>query len=369
MAVSDPYATLGVSRSASAADIKAAYRKLARQYHPDVNPNDPEAEEKFKEVSSAYAILSDEEKRARFDRTGSIDEQPDLQDFFAGGGFADIFDAFFGGGRGPQSGPRTDFDGEDLQAELKVSLAEVLTGGERQVTYRRMVRCQTCEGTGAAPGTRPEICDVCQGAGQVRRVRQTVLGMVQTATPCGACRGTGQRIAQLCPTCDGEKRVEEEAEISVNVPPGVEQGNHLRISAAGSDGIGRGRPGDLYLLVSEERNSRFEREGDTLHYQLPLGIAQATLGAKVTIETLDSEQILEVKAGTQPGDTIRLRHHGLPRLRGTGRGDLVVHCDVRIPKSLTAAQEKLMREYAELEGELVHDESGFLGGLFGKKKR
>lgn len=368
----DPYEVLGVSRDASQDDVKSAFRKLARQYHPDVNPGKPEAEEKFKEVNAAYSILSDPEKRARFDRTGSAEDIP--TDPFAGGmrmDFGDLFDAFFGGGGSggrSRSGGR---DGDDLQVEARITYREVLEGSEHRLSYRRFGRCDGCGGSGAAEGTSPERCGTCRGSGSVNRVQNTFIGQIRTSSPCPTCKATGQVIAHKCTVCSGRgvKLVEEDR--TVQIPPGIESGTRIRVQGAGHDGVGGGSTGDLYVLVLVQQHPRFERDGTHVHARLDLTFAQAAMGDEIEFEGLEGPVPVRIEPGIQPGEEIRVRGQGLPRLHGGNRGELVLHTTIVVPKKLSEAQAKLLREFAELSGERVpkQGDGGFLGGLFrGKRK-
>ena len=368
----DPYDVLGVSRDASQDDIKSAFRKLARQYHPDVNPGKPEAEEKFKEVNSAYAVLSDPEKRARFDRTGSADEVP--TDPFAGGmrmDFGDLFDAFFGGGVSGTRSRAGGRDGEDLQVEAHITYREVLEGSEHRLTYRRFARCGECGGSGAAPGTSPDRCPTCHGSGSVNRVQNTFIGQIRTSSPCPTCKATGEVIASKCSGCAGRGLRLTEEDRTVNIPPGIESGTSIRVQDYGHDGTGAGSPGDLYVLVLVKEDSRFERENTHLHARLELTFAQAALGDEIEFTGLEGPVPVRIEPGTQPGQQVRVRGQGLPKLHGGNRGDLVLHTTIKVPKKLGQAQAKLLREFAELSGEPVPkpEDVGFLGSLFrGKRK-
>jgi len=374
MAVTDPYSVLGVARSASPEEIKSAYRKLARKHHPDVNPGDAAAEEKFKEVSEAYQILSDPDRKARFDQYGVTDEQPTGQggDFFGGGNVSDIFEAFFGGmggsgGRARRAGVR---DGDDVRAEAFITLTDVLTGTDKPVTYRPAVRCRTCGAIGAKPGTSPKKCGTCGGSGQVTRVQQTFIGSMRTTTACPTCQGQGETVEEPCSACRGRRLEVVEETVSVTVPTGVESGMTLRVHGKGSEGLGGGTSGDLYVVISVHEDDRFIREGTTLYHQTALTFAQATLGDSIEIDSLDGLLEVEIPAGTQPGEQFRLRAHGLPRLQGSARGDLIVQVTIRVPKKVSETQAKLLREFAELgdEPQPKGDEGGFFGKLFKGKK-
>lgn len=359
-----------MGRDASPEDIKSAFRRLARQHHPDVNQEDPKAEETFKEIGQAYSVLSDPEKKARYDQFGTVDEQ--AGGFAQTGNFSDLFDMFFGGGfQGGNVDPRH-ADGDDVRAEVEVNLAEVVTGVEKEIRYRRYVRCTSCSGTGSAGGTQPERCSRCGGTGQVSQVRETFLGTIRTSVTCSQCRGAGSTIKDPCQTCRGQGLVVAEATGSVQIPPGVRHGSTLHLPGRGSEATGYGRPGDLYVVISVREDSRFERQNQDLHARLELTFAQASLGDEIVIEGVDDEFDLNVPAGTQPGTVLSLRGAGLPPLHGGRRGDLHLHTTVRIPDRVTEAQAELIRDLAELSGERIpqpsETSSGILGGLFKKKK-
>ncbi len=376
MAGSDPYAILGVARDATPDQIKSAYRKLARQYHPDVNPNDPSAEEKFKEVSTAYAILSDPEKKARYDQYGVTDDQAgpsgNAGDFFGGaGGFGDLFEAFFGGAGGQQSRRAgTIRDGDDIRAEAVVSLREVLDGAEKKVSYRRSVVCDTCGGMGTADRSTPPRCNECNGRGVVTAVKQTFIGSIRTQTACPKCRGEGFTVPNPCGSCHGQGVVPKTEELFVSVPIGVESGQTLRVSGRGSEGIRGGTPGDLYVILHVADDARFEREGRNLATQAEISFAQAALGDTIVIDGLAGQLEINIEPGTQPGDTFRIKGEGIPRLGGGSRGDLFVQLNLVVPKKISEAEAALLREFAELRGETVPKGAG-KGGFFEKifKKR
>jgi molecular chaperone DnaJ len=371
MSVKDPYAVLGVSRDASQDEIRSAYRKLARQYHPDVNPDNPDAEEKFKEASQAYAVLSDEEKRARYDRTGSMEEVP-MGDFFQQTDFSDLFEAFMGGfGVSSRASRSAGRNGEDVRADVTVSLMDVLTGVEKPVQYRKLARCSNCEGSGAAPGTQPEVCRTCGGQGMVTRIQDTFIGSIRTSTTCPACGGAGKTIAEPCPKCKGRALEVADASVAVAVPAGIEDGMTLRVSGRGSDGVGAGVPGDLYVVVHVEEDARFERRGPDLATTLELTYPQLALGDKVRVPGLTGDLEAVVKAGTQPGHEVRFRGEGVPRLHGGARGSLIAQVVLRVPNKPSPEEVELLRKYAELTGGPVPsgEEPGILGTLFGKKKK
>jgi molecular chaperone DnaJ len=365
----DPYEVLGVSRDAQADEIKSAYRRLARQHHPDVNPNDPNAEEKFKEIGEAYAILSDPERRARFDRFGT-DEAPQA-DFFAGNaGFGDLFDMFFGAtGAGPRSRGR---DGADLRLNQELTLQEVITGVKREVEIQRAVACDACGGNGTADGRPPATCPTCQGQGMVSQIRNTFVGQVRTAVTCPTCQGAGTSVSDPCKVCRGRKVTVKTEKITLEIPPGVETGATMQLNNQGNEGVDGGRPGDLYVVLSVQEDGRFERDGQTLYSRVPVTFAQASLGDTVAVPGVDADYELEVPAGTQPGARLRIKHGGLPPLHGGRRGDLIAVIQLSVPTKLNPTQVDLIKRLAEASGEAVpkgeSHHGGVLGGLFGKKK-
>lgn len=370
MANRDPYEVLGVSRSASQDEIKSAYRRLARRFHPDVNPNDSEAEEKFKEVGAAYAVLSDPDKRARFDQYGTTDDVPS-DPFFGGGGITDLFDMFFGGAAQQGARRRQGRDGDDVRADVMLSLKDVLTGISQEVEVERMTQCTSCSGTGVEGGKQPETCTSCRGQGVVSAVRNTFIGQVRTQTTCPTCQGQGTIVKDPCKACRGAGLVREKSHVTINVPAGVESGATMHIPGQGSDGVGLGRPGDLYVVLHVSDDQRFERRGTTLFTTLDLSFAQAALGDRIDISGVDDKVELTVPAGIQPGAQITARGAGLPPLHGGKRGDMVVQVNVKIPQKLSEAEVKLIKELAELRGERIpvsEDKGGILGGLFGKRK-
>lgn len=366
----DLYEILGVSRTASADEMKSAYRKLARQYHPDVNPNNPEAEEKFKEVSQAYAVLSDPEKRAQYDRFGVTEDMPQDPFFAGGGGFGDLFDMFFGGGGATRGRRSARQDGGDLEVRIDLDLNDVITGTERDLTFQRMVGCKECDGTGVEGGGKPETCSQCGGAGVVTRLQNTFLGQVRTQTTCGRCNGTGEIISSPCKSCRGRKQVPYSASVRVKIPPGVESGAMVHMPGEGHEGIAGGRPGDLYVGLNVREDDRFEREGLHLHTDLELTFAQAALGDRVEIEAVDGRHPLDIPPGTQPGDVLAVRGAGLPPLHGGKRGDLYLHATIDVPQRLNDAQRKAILELAEAGGERIPsgDQGGGLLGLFKRKR-
>lgn len=363
----DYYELLDVERDATAADIKKAYRVAARRYHPDANPDDPEAEARFKEVATAYEVLSDPDKRSHYDRFGADGPSAGGDPFgFAGGGLGDIFDAFFGGGGGgfggaSRSGPQR---GPDIEATVTIDFEGAVFGSAEAVTVRTAVPCDTCEATGASNGSHPERCQQCGGAGQVRQVRQSILGQMVTAVPCPACRGAGEIIADPCPDCSGDGRVVTEKTYTVDIPAGVDTGSTLRLTGMGAAGVRGGGLGNLFVHVRVRPHDRFERDGDDLLHQLHLPVTQAALGAVLDFPTLDGDEELVVPRGTQTGTVFRLRGRGVPHVRGRGRGDMLVELVVDTPTDLSEAEEEAFRAIAELRGEEVAPaEKGFFSKI------
>ncbi len=365
----DFYAVLGISRGATDDEIKRAYRKLARESHPDANPDDPNAEERFKEIQLAYEVLKDPEKRERYDRYGvdGLRGAPTADDpfgFGAMGGLSDLFEAFFGGGsmfggqRNTQRGPRRGSDGE---ASLELEFTEAVFGVQRDLRVRLAVPCATCGATGARPGTTPTTCSVCGGAGEVRRVRQSILGQMVTASPCPRCGGMGQEITSPCHDCRGEGRRTEERTYTVDVPAGVDDGNTLRLAGRGHAGPRGGPSGDLFVHLRVRPHPVFRREGIHLVDDLRIPLTQAALGSSLEYETLDGTEELAIPPGTQSGRQFTLRAKGVPRVDGRGRGDLVVRVHVDTPTDLTKEEEELLRQFADLRGEQV---ATHRGGLF-----
>lgn len=339
----DYYELLGVSRDATADEVKKAYRKLARQLHPDANPNDPEAEARFKEVSRAYESISDPERRAKYDRYGP--DGPQSGDF---GGVGDIFDAFFGSSSPFGGTPRSTSarQGVDLETVLELNLEEAVFGVDSEVEVRTAVRCEPCDGRGAASGSTPDRCRQCGGSGQVRRVRQSILGQMVTAAVCDICSGSGEIIADPCETCGGDGVVIENATYKVQVPPGVDDGATLRLSGRGASGL-RGAPnGDLYVHLRVRQHDRFLRRGDDLIHELHIPVTQAVLGATLSLETLDGVEELNIPPGVQYGHLLRLRGMGAHRLQGRGRGDLLISVVIVTPEELSDEQEDLLRKFA-----------------------
>lgn len=353
--MADYYELLGVSRQSSAEEIKRAYRRLARELHPDANPGNAGAEARFKEVAQAYEVLSDPDKRHRYDTYGP-EGAAGGPDVGFGGGLGDIFDAFFGGGGGGfggrpgQAGPPR---GTDLEVSVDLDFERAVFGTQEPVTVRTAVACDTCEATGAAPGSRPETCTECNGSGQVRRVRQSILGQMVTASACPRCNGMGETLAHPCPDCRGEGRLIQEKTYTVDVPAGVDTGSTLRLGGLGAAGVRGGGHGDLYVRVRVRPHARFQRTDNDLVDELHVPFTQAALGAHLAYETLDGVEDLVITPGTQAGRVFRLRGRGVPHVQGRGRGDLLVSVVVDIPTELRADEEELLRQLAALRGEDV----------------
>ncbi|RZV43843.1 MAG: molecular chaperone DnaJ [Acidimicrobiales bacterium] len=366
--MADHYSVLGVSKQATETEIKKAYRSLARQYHPDANPGDAEAEAKFKEIANAYEVLGDQDRRNRYDRFGDdgLGGQggAGAGNPFGGGGLGDIFETFFGGGNpfgGGPSGPTGPPRGEDLESVLEVDLIDAVFGGEQMIKVRTAVSCDPCEATGAEPGSGTSTCRECGGSGQVQRVRQSILGQMVTQSACGSCGGRGETIDKVCTTCKGEGRKIETVSYTVDVPAGVDSGSTLRLSGRGAVGPRGGAMGDLYVHISVKPNARYTRDGIDLYVQETIGIAQATLGTELQVETLDDPELILVPKGTNSGKTFRLKGFGVPQVNGRGRGDLVVELIVKTPAKLSHEEESLLRQFAELRGEHVDPaDEGFL---------
>jgi len=350
----DYYALLGVGPHASDDDIKRAYRRMARELHPDSTGGDASAEAQFKEVTRAYEVLRDPERRARYDRYGSDGvDGPVAEDMFFGSGLGDIFDAFFGGGGGRAQRRGGPMRGADAEVVVELSFRDAVFGVKRDITVDELVTCSACEGSGARPGTTATSCPDCKGSGELRRVRQSILGQVVTAVPCRRCGGLGETITSPCPQCRGDGRTAEARTFTVDVPAGVDHASTLRLSGRGPAGPRGGPAGDLYVHLSVSPDDRFERDGTDVHSELHVSVAQAALGATLDFETLDGRETLAVAPGTQTGHQIRLRGRGVPHVRGRGRGDLFVRVVVDTPTRLSKAEEDLLRQLAAARGEDV----------------
>jgi molecular chaperone DnaJ len=373
----DYYDVLGISRDASADDIKRAYRSLARQHHPDVN-KEPEAERKFKEINEAYEVLSDDKKRRTYDTHGHAafngggGAGPAGFGGFGGfsspgaGGFGDIFDMFFGAGASgrPANGP---VDGDDIRVDIELTLEEVVSGSEKQIQYHRLESCEVCYGTGARPGTKPESCPVCKGSGAVRHTQNSILGTFSTTSACSRCRGEGKIIGSPCGQCAGRARVRKTVEKKVTIPPGVDNGTRMRVPGMGDAGQRGGDPGDLYVMMVVARHEIFERRGNDLYCEVPISFAVAALGGKVTVPLVNGVEELAIPEGTQTGASFRLRGKGVPDAYGRGHGDLHVVVRVQVPTKLNPDQKQLLKAFAESVGDHVDlGDKGLFGRIFGK---
>lgn len=361
--MADHYDVLGVDRQATPEEIKKAYRKLARELHPDVNPS-PEASERFKDVTHAYDVLSDPQQRQQYD----LGPQPGFGGGGGAAGFGDIFDAFFGGGGGGQrQGPRSRRErGQDALLRLEVDLDEIVFGTQRDVEVDTAVLCETCNGSCSAPGTSPQTCDICHGSGQIQRTVRSLLGNVVTSSPCGTCRGYGTVIPHPCPTCQGQGRVRARRTIPVDVPAGVDTGLRLQLPGQGEVGQAGGPNGDLYLEVKVRHHDTYSRNGDDLLATLEVQMADAILGTTTTLEGLDGEVELEIRPGTQSADVLTVKDRGVTKLRGTGRGDLKIGVQVVTPTKLSHKERELIEKFAAGRKSKGPELSHFQQGLFGK---
>ena len=356
----DYYIVLGVERTATDAEIKKAYRRLAQQWHPDVN-TDPAAQARFKEINEAYQVLSDPQRRQTYDMFGRAGLGGEgAGGFEAGfGSFSDIFDAFFGGtaaGGGRRGHPTA---GADLRYDLRITFEEAVRGTEKEIQFPVFGRCETCNGSGAKPGTEPVTCDQCGGRGEIRTTRRTMLGQMVNVTACPKCRGEGKIVTDPCETCHGEGRTERRRTLRVAIPAGIDEGHQIRLSNEGEVGIRGGPAGSLYVAVHVTPHPKLRREGTELFFEADVSIVQAALGARVAVPTVDGDEEIEVKPGTQPGTEIRLRGRGVPHLRRTGsKGDLHVFVNVVVPAKLSKRQRELLTEYAAESGEDVAAGSG-----------
>src|SRR5690349_8632485 len=362
----DYYEMLGVGRSASADDIKKAYRKLAMQHHPDRNHDNKDAERKFKEINHAYDILKDPEKRAAYDRYGPAAFEGGAgpngpaggfhgQGFDFGSVFGDIFDEMFGGSRGGRPGGRPDMRGQDLRFNLEITLEQAYGGTEATVRVPSSVSCETCHGSGAEPGSKPQQCPTCQGRGRIRAQQ----GFFTVERTCHTCHGVGQVIDKPCKVCAGQGRVRREKTLKVNIPAGVEDGTRIRLSGEGEAGTRGGPAGDLYVFLSVRRNSLFEREGADIHCRVPISMVQATLGSSIDVPTLDGKMArINIPAGAQGGHQFRLRGKGMPVVRSTQRGDMYIEINVETPTNLTPKQKELLKEF-EKAGKTSPESEGF----------
>ena len=370
----DYYEVLGLQKGASEDEIKKAYRKLAKQYHPDLHPGDAEAESHFKEVNEAYEVLSDADKRAKYDQFGHAAFDPNAGFGGAGGagfggfgGFGDIINDIFGGdifgGATRQANPNAPQRGETLQMGVTVTFEEAAFGCTKEVSIPRTEECPTCHGSGCAAGTTPEVCTNCGGSGTVRTQQRTAFGMFTSSAACPRCGGKGKIIHQPCPDCRGAGRVRKQRKVSVKIPAGIDDGQVVSLRGQGNAGVNGGPAGDLRIEVDVQPHAIFEREGSSVLLEMPISITQAALGATIEVPTLDGKVKYDLPEGTQTGTVFRLRGKGIPYLRGSGRGDQYVTVTVQTPKGLSGEQKELLRQLAESMGENAPDEK------FWKKKR
>ena len=361
----DFYRTLGVERGATEAEIKRAYRQLARKFHPDVAPNKVEAEAHFKEINEAYEVLSDPRKREMYDLHGQTGNgaSSGFTGFGGSEGFTDLFDMFFGGGGRTQTAqrPAGPARGADLRYDLDISLEDAFRGSERQVTFSSLGPCDDCGGSGARKGTLITSCDRCHGSGVMRSARQTPLGQFVTQTTCTKCNGEGQTIPSPCDNCRGRGRIERSRTLTVRIPAGVDDGSRIRIGGSGEAGSRGGPSGDLYVYLSIAEHPRFHRNGADLQVEIPVAFAHAALGGSLIVQTLDPERPVEVhiNPGTQSGSTYRVRGSGMPNVRGQGQGDLLVTVHVAVPTKLSPRERELLEELARLEGNKTEERSFF----------
>lgn len=361
----DYYEVLGVAKDASDADIKAAYRKLAKKYHPDLHPGDAEAESAFKEVNEAYEVLSDSTKRSNYDQYGTAD--PSQGGFGGSGyggdgfGFGDIFESFFGGdifgGGRTRNGPA---QGRSLEVDLTITFEEAAFGAKKDITVPREESCPDCKGTGAKDGTAKETCSDCGGRGTVYRVQNTPLGQMRTQSACPKCRGTGSIIKETCPKCSGRGRIRRTARISINVPAGIDHGQKISLRGEGEPGVNGGPAGDLYVRILVRPHKLFKREGYTVHCEMPIPFAVAALGGEVEVPTLDGKVKYTIPEGTQTGASFRLRNRGIQVLQGRTRGDMIVHVHIEVPKGLSQQQKDLLRSFEDsLTGKEYKEQKSF----------
>lgn len=373
----DYYDILGIKKDASDDEIKKAYRKLSKQYHPDLN-KEKEAEEKFKEVNEAYQVLSDQQKRSAYDQFGHAGAQGfpgggagaggfDFSSFdFGGGGFGDIFETFFGGGgfggasrQRSSNGPRR---GGDLEIQINLTFEEAVFGVKKELTITKAVTCDHCKGNGAEPGTKIKKCETCDGSGRVKRKQNTVLGQIVTSTTCPDCGGKGEINEQDCTKCHGQKRVRAAEKVKIKVPAGVDHGSTIRVPGKGEAGVNGGKPGDLYVTVLVSPSKEFKREGYNIVTELNISIPQAVLGDEVEIKTLDGNTKIKIPAGIENGKVLKLRDRGVQKVNSSARGDHLVRVNVKIPTKLSRKEQALYEQLAEIKGEKVRPQKkGFFG--------
>ncbi|MCH8341331.1 MAG: molecular chaperone DnaJ [Chloroflexi bacterium] len=357
----DYYDSLGVGQNVSSDDLKSAYRRLAKEYHPDVN-SEPGAEDRFKEVNEAYAVLSDRERRAAYDRFGhaGLKGMPTDFDF----GVSDIFEEFFGFGLGGRRRRNTPMRGADLRYDIELEFKEAVFGVEKQIQFTRKDTCSRCRGSGAEPGTTPVRCTTCDGSGEVRQVHQTILGSMVNVSACPNCGGRGETVSSPCQHCRGRGIEQRSVEQTISIPPGVNDGTQIRVSGEGEPGPNRGPHGDLYVVVRVKNHRYFRRRNDDILLDLTINLAQAALGSEIDVPTLDGSEKLRIPPGTQPARIFRMRGKGVPHLQRGGRGDQLVVVSVDIPKTLTGEQRELLERLSETLGtEVIPQERSFFDDL------
>ncbi|RLL48035.1 molecular chaperone DnaJ [Oceanobacillus piezotolerans] len=368
MSKRDYYDVLGLEKGASKEDIKKAYRKLARKYHPDVN-KEADAADKFKEVKEAYEVLSDEGKRAQYDQFGHAGPNQGFGGFGGGaedfGGFGDIFDMFFGGG-GRRQDPNAPQQGADLQYRMVLDFEEAIFGKETDITIPNEETCETCDGSGAKPGTKVETCSHCHGSGQLNQEQNTPFGRVVNRRVCHYCGGKGKVVKEKCNTCGGAGKVKKNKKIHIKIPAGIDEGQQIRIAGKGEPGVNGGPAGDLFVVVQIRPHDFFEREGDNIYCELPINFAQAALGDELEVPTVHGKVKLKVPSGTQTGKMFRLKGKGAPNVRGRGQGDQLIKVRIVTPTNLTERQKELLREFNDLRGNDSTDEQD--GSIFKRFK-
>ncbi|MGV2622151.1 molecular chaperone DnaJ [Halobacillus sp. ACCC02827] len=370
MSKRDYYEVLGVSKDASKEEIKKAYRKLARKYHPDVSQEE-NASDKFKEAKEAYETLSDQQKRAQYDQFGHAGPNQGGFGGFGGGGedfggFGDIFDMFFGGG-GRRRDPNAPQKGQDLQYTMTLQFEEAIFGKSADIQIPTEEECDTCDGSGAKPGTSPETCPHCQGSGQINQEQNTPFGRVVNRRVCHHCQGTGNLVKEKCQTCGGDGRVKKRRTIHIDIPAGIDDGQQIRVQGKGEDGVNGGPAGDLFVVIRVQQHEFFRRDGDHIFCEIPLTYAQAALGDEIEVPTVHGNVKLKVPAGTQTGKTFRLKEKGSPNVHGRGHGDQHVKMKVITPKNLTERQKELLREFNDISGNEATEEQH--GNFFERMKR
>ncbi|NLS44478.1 MAG: molecular chaperone DnaJ [Firmicutes bacterium] len=373
----DYYEILNVDRNASQDEIKKAFRRLARKYHPDANRDDPSAEEKFKDINEAYEVLSDPDRRSRYDRFGHSAQGmgqgpggPEAWDFGGFGQFDSIFDMFFGGEgfggtRSARTGPER---GRDIRYDMDITLEEAASGLEREITVRRLETCDTCNGTGAKPGTEPVTCPVCGGTGRVSQTRSTIFGTTSVTSICSRCHGRGTVITDPCGSCQGSGRIPKTRKIKVEIPKGVDSGIRMRVEGQGESGVRGGPPGDVYVYITVKPHPIFKRRGNDLICEKLISIYQATLGDEIEVPSIDGKSSLRIPEGTQTGTSFRLKGKGMPDVRGWGRGDQYVKVKVVTPTKLNEEEKELFKKLGKMQGESMSDEKLESKGFFGKIK-